>query len=1560
MSVDIGTVKGTITLEDQWTSAMKMVEAEMGQIAKRMDSIGASMSKAGRALSIGITAPLVAAAGASTLLSSKFEASMTRLVSLAGTSAGELAKVKQHILDLAPAVGIGPQALADAMTKVSSTVDDTNVALSILDIAAKGSAAGMGEAVDVAGALTAVVNSYGAANITAARAGDILTQTVKDGGAEAKELAPILANVVPIAAQLGVSFEEVGANIATVTKLGVPAAEAVTQLSSVFSALLKETAQGKEALSSINMTYAELRKEVREKGLMEALVHLSTAFKGNETALTDVFGRIEALRNVMSSAGQQADTYAKVLDNMKNSAGKLDDAFEAMKGTQVQTWGQLSAAVQVIAIRFGDALVPALKQVLEAAKPVLDWVLNAVKWFAALPDGVKTTTIAIAGAAAALGPLLIVLGSVAQGVSAIIGLVPLMGAALALATGPIGLVALALTGLISAVVIFRNHMNDLENQGKSSGKHWTEEGKKMDEVSQKARDLDKANQELGNVGMVAVIDKFKQGSKTAEDLKIAHESLAHQLAETQKVIGSLTTAQRADILAGDKMGLTNEEIVKSMKVLYPTLQLTEGAVKLFTEAQKASGHEADNYAKKLAAVNKEIAEAMRDVGNLSASQQDEALALREFGIEADKIGIKIKASGNAVEAFFKEFDATTPRLQEFRKIGEEGVNAVAKGLEGMPLVLRRVGQSMGDLTLDSKDLAATGTFIANEYGEAGDEIVKAMTKGAKALLPLNTQQKELVERLKAVGFTANEITAIFTRLGISASASMTDVQKRAQKASDTLAAWDTVLSNLSQAFTQLATIGGDSFGKVAQQIGTVIVAMEQIVKAQKEIDDAIAAGNKVSMASNIALAASYIGIMVAIYNIIDGILKAREAAKVQADQAAATMNVYREWLGVSKELADEITRMSTTPSGYIGGGGTRLAEALKINEIIADLGGISHLTADEMARLGDRLQLLFQIAKTPGAVDSRKAIEALDTALANMGEEAVATGGLVSDLFLDMVAQANKTLGPIERVGLELKKVEAFITSQLTSAEQGLAKALKISNDAYKTRGDLQKDLDKLKPERDDLMARQSRGGLGVSDSKRLDELNKQWDELSKKAKDAQTLFDITKIKTQETAEAVAATFIASIDDAMKHGKTFIQAIRDIGPDLQAMKEQLDQTGFSGGEAFDLILRELALVNDKVAGPALEAAEGYAAALRGMHNAGKLNQQMFSGLAGQIGQTAAALEAQGFAHDDVMAAMQGDLQTIWELQKRYGYAVDDTTQKMIDEAVASGAVGEAHMSSTDQMLAATKRMSDAIVYLAGVFGYVAPAAEAAASGVNTALDGIKVPTVPNPTKDLPRDVQGDVERINEYLAVIHPPKWDPNVQYFRDPSEDLDVFTRELETQTAAAAEAGSTSVSDDFTTVFGDLPGDAKESASRISDELAKIKVPRIEIPVIWTYTAPTGTGGLHAATGATATRVQQAIPRAQGMDTVLARVATGESILTRGETMAYEFTKSHSDSTSIEDQRPVVIEGDTLHISAVDAKSFLELAEQYDLVVLGDVEQKRKGKHKRLKRALGVKRSA
>jgi TP901 family phage tail tape measure protein len=366
-------------------------------------------------------------------------------------------KMRQAVLDLAPSVGIGPRALADALLVVTSTGFEGAAAMQILELAAKSSAIGMGDTKDVARALTSVVSAYGTENLTASAAADILHATVVAGGAEATELAGELGRVVGVASQLGVSFSEVGAFIATYTRLGLSAAEATTGLSGALNTILSPSQEARKALAEIGLSADGLRQMVSEQGLGAALTALLGKLNGNADAIGAVFGNVRALAGVMGTAGVQAQQYASVLDQIKSSTGNLNTAFEQTKKTFAFQWDQFRAEAERAAITLGTQLLPAMTRILQAIKPLGEMLVAAINWFSQLPEPIQLATIGAFAFAAALGPLVYAVGTVMRAGAGLIGLfrtlglvAPAAGAA-AFVTGPVIAFTAAIAGLAYAL-----------------------------------------------------------------------------------------------------------------------------------------------------------------------------------------------------------------------------------------------------------------------------------------------------------------------------------------------------------------------------------------------------------------------------------------------------------------------------------------------------------------------------------------------------------------------------------------------------------------------------------------------------------------------------------------------------------------------------------------------------------------------------------------------------------------------------------------------------------------------------------------------------------------------------------------------------------------------------------------------------------------------------------------------------------------------------------------------------------------------------------------------------
>jgi TP901 family phage tail tape measure protein len=370
----------------------------------------------------------------------QFEKELTKINTLVGVSQDLVGEWGEQLLELGPALGQTPRELAEALFFITSAgIRDATTSMEVLEVASKAAAIGMGEVKDVANAVTSVMQAYAESGVTAAEATDVLTATVREGKLQAEELAPSIGRVIPIAAEMGVSFQEVGAFIATFTRLGVPAAVAVTSLRSALTAILKPTSAARESLADYGLTMDNVRHTIEEEGLSAALLQLSVIMNDDNEAFGKVIGSARGLTGVLAVTGGLSEDYAKILDNLNNSAGLVAEGFETVSKTTAFMAEQAKSSLQVVAISFGQILLPGINAVLEV---VTGLSASFAKLAEANPAIVKTVG-ALASFVTILGPVLIISGLL---VSSLGTLIAAFGALATVITSFLSLPALIIAG----------------------------------------------------------------------------------------------------------------------------------------------------------------------------------------------------------------------------------------------------------------------------------------------------------------------------------------------------------------------------------------------------------------------------------------------------------------------------------------------------------------------------------------------------------------------------------------------------------------------------------------------------------------------------------------------------------------------------------------------------------------------------------------------------------------------------------------------------------------------------------------------------------------------------------------------------------------------------------------------------------------------------------------------------------------------------------------------------------------------------------------------------------
>ena len=696
----VGDVNVRLGLKDEMTARLRKAGTEVKKFGKLTDDqmrkveksseklkkFGGAASAMGKQMSMKMTLPIVAAGGAALKMASDFESSMTKIQSLVGRSEEEVQGLTKTVLKLSGETSRAPQELADAMFFITSAGIEGADAASVLEASAKAAAVGLGEAATIADLATSAMNAYGKENLGASDATDVMVAAVREGKLEASELAGSMGRVLPIASAMGVSFNEVGAAFASLSRTGTNAAEAATQVRGIMSSLLRPTKEAEDALTGMGLSSEGLREQLKEKGLLSTLKTLADEFDGNAAASASVFGNVRALSGVMDLMGKNVAGTEAIFASMNNTLGATDKAFAVTSQTTEFKMNQAISDFKVAMIAVGQEIIPV---VLPIIQKLGEFIGKVVKAFGSLSGPMKTVIVVVGLMVAALGPLLMVIGMVSTafagasvGIMAVLGPI---GLAIA-AVGALTFVFMKLTAVDKEATARQEELNaELKAAGdplqmvQERTAALTEEYERLAGAQEKAvevteefngsnvllselikNDVATAFEGLGlNVEAVDTAvksgtDEFQRMAGQAKLLKDNHKRFADVLRTVEGEAGKVTTAIANQVDAG-RLGV--EQAGKMLEALDET---------------------ADAYDDNTEAINKESKAFFEN-------NEEMAKAAKILGVDVVE---SIKAAAKDSKDYAKQQDILNDKIEEVNKLlrtargGFEEADAAMLGLAG--------------------------------------------------------------------------------------------------------------------------------------------------------------------------------------------------------------------------------------------------------------------------------------------------------------------------------------------------------------------------------------------------------------------------------------------------------------------------------------------------------------------------------------------------------------------------------------------------------------------------------------------------------------------------------------------------------------------------------------------------------------------------------------------------------------------------------------------------------------------------------------------------------------
>ena len=407
---------------------------------------GRNMSAAGGDLTRNVTLPIVGIGTAATLMANEFNGGMANVISLVPEAAGQIASLSDDVQTLAVNMGASTGDMTEGLYQVVSAFGFSDDAMAQLTTNAMAAKAGLASTAEAIALTSAVTKGYGDTSAEATQqAADLALRTVQLGQTTFPELAASIGRVTPLAAQLGITQEELFGVMATGAGVTGSASEVASQFRGVMQSLMAPTADMTAAFKELGVTTGEQLIDVY--GFEDGLNNVMQIAEKSGKPLQSFMGSIEGQTLALSLAGNQQTAWAEKTDAMRNAAGTAQTAFDLQtKGVNAAGFEMQQAAIQtqVMTQQIGQALQPAMLSLLPYVQQFLGFIRGLIQQFTELDPNTQKIIFGVLGLAAAIGPILMVLGPVVTGFGALLSVIGLIASPVGLVIGAIVLLGVAI------------------------------------------------------------------------------------------------------------------------------------------------------------------------------------------------------------------------------------------------------------------------------------------------------------------------------------------------------------------------------------------------------------------------------------------------------------------------------------------------------------------------------------------------------------------------------------------------------------------------------------------------------------------------------------------------------------------------------------------------------------------------------------------------------------------------------------------------------------------------------------------------------------------------------------------------------------------------------------------------------------------------------------------------------------------------------------------------------------------------------------------------------------
>ena len=428
---------------------LKEVPSKVDQIAQSMAKTGEKIKDAGdkmkgfgKSYSKYVTAPLTAAGAVGAKKFAEVDKTMQLTNATMGNTTEQAEMLNQAMKEAAANSTFGMSDAATATLNFARAGLTAEQAASALAPAMNLAAGEGGDLETVSAGLVATINGFGDSFDNASTYADVFANACNNSALDVNSLATSMSVAAPIFNAAGYSVSDAALYMGTMANAGIEASVAANSLKTGMAKLVSPAKDGASWLDKLGISITNSDGSMKDSVTVQRELHDAFANLSESeqiAAASAIFGKNQ-MSNWLALINTAPEDVEKLNKQLAEEGTTLEMSTAMMSGFG-GSLEKLRSGIDVAATSLGEALAPIILKVANGIQMLVDW-------FNSLSPSAKRVVAVILLIVAAIGPLLVIVGTLMSAIGSIMMMAPMLLGAIA----PIAPVILIVVGVIAALI----------------------------------------------------------------------------------------------------------------------------------------------------------------------------------------------------------------------------------------------------------------------------------------------------------------------------------------------------------------------------------------------------------------------------------------------------------------------------------------------------------------------------------------------------------------------------------------------------------------------------------------------------------------------------------------------------------------------------------------------------------------------------------------------------------------------------------------------------------------------------------------------------------------------------------------------------------------------------------------------------------------------------------------------------------------------------------------------------------------------------------------------------